>query len=173
MAQEPAYVPPVAQGQCHRVFLCDFWTWLGDWLASAPVVEWLSWLTGAREPWPDDVPVRAFGPRMVCTRCGIIGADARPNWRERPPRESLPGAEPATGPQRRSSTALAGIVHRRECPAATQSRSSASAFATFVREHPDALFVASDAFLCNLPTWRRASGFRRLMRNVRLSQSAG
>jgi hypothetical protein len=34
------------------------------------------------EPWPDDVPVSAFGPRMVCTRCGIVGADARPNWRE-------------------------------------------------------------------------------------------
>jgi hypothetical protein len=23
-----------------------------------------------------------LGPHMVCTRCGIIGADARPNWRE-------------------------------------------------------------------------------------------
>jgi hypothetical protein len=33
--------------------------------------------------WPDDVPVPTFGPRMVCTRCGIIGADARPNWREK------------------------------------------------------------------------------------------
>jgi len=32
--------------------------------------------------WPDAALVRAFGPRMVCTRCGIIGADARPNWRE-------------------------------------------------------------------------------------------
>jgi hypothetical protein len=30
--------------------------------------------------WPD-VPVLAFGPRMVCTRCGI-GADARPNRRD-------------------------------------------------------------------------------------------
>ena len=30
-------------------------------------------------PWPDDVPVPTFGPRMVCTRCGIVGADARPN----------------------------------------------------------------------------------------------
>ena len=29
------------------------------------------------------VPVPAFGPRMICTRCGIIGADARPNWTER------------------------------------------------------------------------------------------
>jgi hypothetical protein len=32
--------------------------------------------------WSDDIPVPAFGPRMVCTSCGIIGADARPNWRE-------------------------------------------------------------------------------------------
>jgi hypothetical protein len=32
--------------------------------------------------WPDDIPVPTFGPRMVCTLCGIIGADARPNWKE-------------------------------------------------------------------------------------------
>ena len=31
------------------------------------------------EPWPDHIPVPTFGPRMVCTRCGILGADARPN----------------------------------------------------------------------------------------------
>jgi hypothetical protein len=31
--------------------------------------------------------------RMVCTRCGIIGADARPNWREQPQRESLTGVQ--------------------------------------------------------------------------------
>jgi hypothetical protein len=24
------------------------------------------------DPWPDDVPVPTFGPRMVCTRCGIV-----------------------------------------------------------------------------------------------------
>ena len=36
----------------------------------------------------DTVPVPAFGPRMVCTRCGMIGADARPNWRE----QLAPGA---------------------------------------------------------------------------------
>jgi hypothetical protein len=30
---------------------------------------------------PDAVQARAFGPRMICTRCGVIGADARPNWR--------------------------------------------------------------------------------------------
>ena len=44
-------------------------------------------------PWPDHVPVPTFGPRMVCTRCGIIGADVRPNWQEQPPRESLTGVQ--------------------------------------------------------------------------------
>jgi hypothetical protein len=33
------------------------------------------------DPWSDDVPVPSFGPRMVCTNCGIIGADARPPGR--------------------------------------------------------------------------------------------
>ena len=28
------------------------------------------------------VLVRLFGSRIVCTRCGSVGADARPNWRE-------------------------------------------------------------------------------------------
>ena len=32
----------------------------------------------------DGCEVQAFGPRMVCTGCGIIGAFARPNWQERP-----------------------------------------------------------------------------------------
>jgi len=35
--------------------------------------------------------MRSFGPRMVCTCCGIIGADVRPNWSERPQSESLTG----------------------------------------------------------------------------------
>jgi hypothetical protein len=29
---------------------------------------------------------------MVCTGCGILGADARPDWKEQPPRETLTGA---------------------------------------------------------------------------------
>jgi hypothetical protein len=33
----------------------------------------------------DDIPVTVFGSRMVCTVCGAIGADARPNWNERAP----------------------------------------------------------------------------------------
>ena len=28
--------------------------------------------------WGDAVPVRAFRPRMVCTACVVVGADARP-----------------------------------------------------------------------------------------------
>jgi hypothetical protein len=39
------------------------------------------------------VPMPAFGPRMVCTRCGIIGADARPNWQEQAQRPSLTEAQ--------------------------------------------------------------------------------
>jgi hypothetical protein len=35
--------------------------------------------------WPDDVTVPTFGPKMVCTRCGIVGADARPNWKAQSP----------------------------------------------------------------------------------------
>jgi hypothetical protein len=45
----------------------------------------------AVDRWPDDVPVPAFGPRMVCTGCGIVGADALPNWMERPERPTLTG----------------------------------------------------------------------------------
>ena len=33
----------------------------------------------------DDAMVPSFGPRMVCTVCGAIGADARPNWNENAP----------------------------------------------------------------------------------------
>jgi hypothetical protein len=28
-----------------------------------------------------------------CTKCGMIGADVRPNWSERPPPESLTGKQ--------------------------------------------------------------------------------
>jgi hypothetical protein len=32
---------------------------------------------------PGDLAVKSFEPKMVCTKCGTIGADVRPNWRER------------------------------------------------------------------------------------------
>jgi hypothetical protein len=44
-----------------------------------------------RHVWPDHVAVPTFGPCMVCTSCGIVGADARPTWQEQPPRETLTG----------------------------------------------------------------------------------
>jgi hypothetical protein len=53
----------------------------------------------AVDRWPDDAPVPSFGPRMVCT-CGIVGADARPNWTERPARPSLTGAQWGGGRRR-------------------------------------------------------------------------
>jgi hypothetical protein len=31
----------------------------------------------------DDMTVPSFGPRMACTACGAIDADARPYWNER------------------------------------------------------------------------------------------
>jgi hypothetical protein len=39
----------------------------------------------------DAVPVPAFGPRMVCAGCGIVGANAWPKWMDRPERPSLTG----------------------------------------------------------------------------------
>jgi hypothetical protein len=35
------------------------------------------------DKYPGDLLVREFGPRMVCTKCGMVGADVRPNWKER------------------------------------------------------------------------------------------
>jgi hypothetical protein len=32
----------------------------------------------------DDLEVPSLGPRMVCTACGLIGADVRPNWNAPP-----------------------------------------------------------------------------------------
>jgi hypothetical protein len=46
------------------------------------------------EVYPDDVPVASFGARMVRTSCGMVGADARPNWDERRERSAF-GKGPA------------------------------------------------------------------------------
>ena len=32
---------------------------------------------------PDEILVPVFGPHIICTVCGAIGADVRPNWQER------------------------------------------------------------------------------------------
>jgi hypothetical protein len=34
---------------------------------------------------PGELLVKDFSPRMVCTKCGMVGADVRPNWQERQP----------------------------------------------------------------------------------------
>jgi hypothetical protein len=52
--------------------------------------------------WDDVVLVSAFGLRMACTRCGIVGADARPNWREMHASGEITRAEAST--MRRRST---------------------------------------------------------------------
>ena len=39
------------------------------------------------DKWPGQMRVPSFGSRMVCTKCGTVGADVRadvrPNWPER------------------------------------------------------------------------------------------
>jgi hypothetical protein len=37
----------------------------------------------------DDVALKSLEPRMVCSRCGLIGADVRPNWSDQPGRETM------------------------------------------------------------------------------------
>jgi hypothetical protein len=35
------------------------------------------------DPYPSQLRVRWFGPRMVCTKCGMVGAEVKPNWKKR------------------------------------------------------------------------------------------
>jgi hypothetical protein len=35
--------------------------------------------------WPDETVLLDLDRRAVCTKCGMMGADVRPNWGERPP----------------------------------------------------------------------------------------
>jgi hypothetical protein len=66
VVRKPETFPPVTMGHirghgCRELLVyCDA-TMNADWL-------------------PDAMPVRALCRRMVCTRCGMIGADVRPDW---------------------------------------------------------------------------------------------
>jgi hypothetical protein len=44
------------------------------------------------DQWPDDTVLLDLDRKAVCTKCGMIGADVRPNWSERPQPQSLTGA---------------------------------------------------------------------------------
>jgi hypothetical protein len=48
--------------------------------------------------WPDETVLRDLDRRAVCIKCGMMGADVRPNWSERPQPESLMGAQWGGGP---------------------------------------------------------------------------
>jgi hypothetical protein len=43
--------------------------------------------------WPDETEVRDLCRKAVCTICGMIGADVRPDWTQRPQPESLTGTQ--------------------------------------------------------------------------------
>ena len=36
------------------------------------------------DSYPAGKLVQSFGPKMVCEKCGTMGADVRPNWNEAP-----------------------------------------------------------------------------------------
>jgi hypothetical protein len=56
--------------------------------------DWADSATIDAERWPDETAVRDhLCPKAVCTKCGMIGADVRPDWSERSLRESLTGAQ--------------------------------------------------------------------------------
>jgi hypothetical protein len=52
----------------------------------------LEWRTGVSS-YPADTEVPWFRSRVVCAKCGGRGnkIDARPNWKEQPPQQSLVG----------------------------------------------------------------------------------
>jgi hypothetical protein len=54
------------------------------------------------DDYADDVAVPWFGQQMVCTTCGMIGADARPNWLEQPvqPSDAADDRAPMASPPR-------------------------------------------------------------------------
>ena len=43
--------------------------------------------------WPDETVLLDLDAKAVCTKCGMIGADVRPTWSERPKPESLTAAQ--------------------------------------------------------------------------------
>jgi hypothetical protein len=45
------------------------------------------------DQWPDETVLLDMKRKAVCIKCGIVGADVRPNWSERPEPDSLTGTQ--------------------------------------------------------------------------------
>jgi hypothetical protein len=59
---------------------------------------------------PDETLVRSLCPRMVCTRCGLIGADVRPDWR---PHINKPRPGSQSSRQRKFASVTDALDHQR------------------------------------------------------------
>jgi hypothetical protein len=55
------------------------------------------------DQYPGDLLVKEFGPRMVCTKCGIVGADGFPIRGARPSGERSRSFAPGSHPTRRGN----------------------------------------------------------------------
>src|SRR3954470_21834835 len=62
-AQEPAHIPPMAQGQYHCCLRRSFWVRLSDWLASASV-----WLSCPILSHPSPATLRRISMAVLVTR---------------------------------------------------------------------------------------------------------
>jgi len=65
--------PPVTMGHirghgCPRLLVYCTSPWCNH--SATLTLDWL----------PDDTALLELDPRMVCTACGLIGADVRPDW---------------------------------------------------------------------------------------------
>jgi hypothetical protein len=65
---EPVTLGHVRSLGCRDLLVYCTSTWCNH--AATITADWL----------PEDTPVRSLCGRMVCTACGLIGADVRPDW---------------------------------------------------------------------------------------------
>jgi hypothetical protein len=65
--------PPVTMGHIRSHGCRDLLIYCGSGRCHHSATVNADWLT-------DETPVRSLCRRMVCTRCGMIGADVRPDW---------------------------------------------------------------------------------------------
>ena len=78
--------PPVTLGHIRGHGCCDLLVYCSSIICNHSI-------TLNADHLPDETAIRQLGARMVCTRCGLIGADVRPDTSCRPER-SCPGPNP-------------------------------------------------------------------------------